>query len=113
MMKKILVLIGLLLLLSGCGTDEEPLKEPLANEEDPSAASGAGDKEAVRGREILVTLEQTADPVKRNKAAAAVKESPDFKEGYLGEPTEELAEDMAVQQIEAEAVFKAVEEVYG
>ncbi|WP_223639072.1 DUF3221 domain-containing protein [Planococcus sp. 4-30] len=112
MMKKILVLIGLLLLLSGCGTDEEPLKEPLANEEDPSAASGAGDKEAVRGREILVTLEQTADPVKRNEAAAAVKESSDFKEGYLGEPTEELAEDMAVQQIEAEAVFKAVEDIY-
>lgn len=112
MMKKILVLTGLLFLLSACGTDEEPLEEPMANEHDKSAASGAVDTETVSGREILVTLEQTAEPVKRNEAAAAVKESPDYKEGYLGEPTEELAEDMAVQQIEAEVVFKAVEDVY-
>jgi hypothetical protein len=109
-MKKILIVPGMLLLLAACGTEEPPAaNEPV---EEP-AASGGKDGKTGKGREILVVLEQTADPVKRNEAAAAVKESRDFKEGVMGEPTEELAEDMAVQGIEARAVYNAVEAVYG
>lgn len=118
-MKKIFALPGMLILLAGCGADEElvntnePIEEPAPSDLDQSAASGDKDIKTVSGREMLITLEQTSEPVKRNEAAAAVKETRDFKEGYLGEPTEELAEDIAVQQIEKEAVFTAVEKVYG
>lgn len=109
-MKKILIVPGMLLLLAACGTEEPPAaNEPI---EEP-AASSEKDRKTANGREILITLEQTTDPIKRNEAAAAVKESRDFKEGVMGEPTEELAEDMAVQQIEARAVYEAVETVYG
>lgn len=112
-MKKTLILPAMLILLAACGTEEEPgAKEPMSDQ-DESVTSGSEDVKMVSGREILVTLEQTAEPVKRNEEAAAVKESQNFKEGYSGEPTEELAEDMAIQQIEARAVEKAVETVYG
>lgn len=118
MMKKMIILPCILLLLAACGTEEEPQAaknpaDPAANEQQASSGSGEEDVKRVSGREILVSLEQTAEPLKRNERAAAVKESPDFKDGLFGEPTEELAEDMAVNQIEAEAVFKAVEQVYG
>lgn len=110
MMKKILIVPGMLFLLAACGTEDLPA----SNEQvEGPAASSEKDEKAANGREILITLEQTADPVKRNEAAAAVKESRDFKEGVMGEPTEELAEDMAVQGIEAPAVYSAIETVYG
>lgn len=118
MMKKMMILPCILLLLAACGTEEEPqaAKKPSdssASEQKASSGSGEENVKRVSGREILVSLEQTAEPVKRNERAAAVTESPDYKDGLFGEPTAELAEDMAVHQIEAEAVFKAVKQVYG
>lgn len=102
-MKRIVIVCGLLLFLAACGTSEAPSTSGDVNEE----------VKKVSDREIIVSLAQTADPVKRDETAAAIKESQDFKEGYMGEPTEELAADMAVQQIEAEAMYKAVDQVYG
>lgn len=116
-MKRMFMLSGILLLMSACGIEEplagEESKNPSASEQKPSSEDKEEDVMLVSGRGLHIKLEQTAEPVKRNEEAAAVKESTEFKDGLFGEPTEELAEDMAVQQIEGQAVSKAIDLVYG
>ncbi|WP_088009446.1 DUF3221 domain-containing protein [Indiicoccus explosivorum] len=118
-MKKIFIVPGLLLLLAACGTDEEPMAvddEPAAepaDSSDESVPSTDEGPEMVSGREIIASLEQTAEPVARNEAAEAFRESKDYKSGVFGEQTEELAQDLAVQTIELQAVNEALEEAYG
>ncbi|MTD31334.1 DUF3221 domain-containing protein [Planomicrobium sp. YIM 101495] len=107
-MKRVMMTIGLASMLAACGTAEQP--------SDPPASGGeeSVEKNIVSGREIIASLEQTAtDTTKRDEQATAVKEDETFKDGYMGEPTEELAEDIAVQNIEGFAATTALEEVYG
>ena len=114
-MKNYAAIIGLAVILSACGTAEEPS----GNEEPTQQNQTSGDAEepdttTVSGREIIASLEQTTDDTSiRDEKAAAVKEDETFTGGYMGEPTDELAEDLAVQQIEGLAAIEALEQVYG
>lgn len=65
-------------------------------------------------REIIAELEQTVTetPIRDAEAKKQI-ESDDFKNGFYGEPSAELEEDMAVQTIEALAASDAIETVYG
>ena len=123
-MRKSWIALGLVLLLSACGTEGKPLiaedpengqTEQSSEENETADRVGQSEEQAESAleREIIAKLKQTAEPVARNEAAKAVVESTEFKEGYLGEPTEELAKDMAVQAIEMNAVSNALEEMYG
>ncbi|MCM3744337.1 DUF3221 domain-containing protein [Sporosarcina luteola] len=105
-----LIMVSAALLLGGCGTAGT----------DASAINGTvvenGKKslKKVSGREIIAELKQSVkESPERNKAAAAQTESYEYKEGLFGEPTPELAEDMAVQAIEGPTAIEAVEKIYG
>lgn len=115
-MKKLVLPISFAFVLAACGTDgeltsEEPMEEPQATSADEPVSSE--EPAAEDDREIIATLEQTAEPIARNEAAEAVRDMEGFTSGAFGEPTDELAEELAVQQIEAEAAHQAVTDVYG
>jgi len=98
--------------VGGCGT-AAPGKDGI---DGGTAAEQDGWKtiETVDGREIIAALKQSvADSTKRNEAVKEILARTDYVEGYLGEPSEELAADSAVQEIEGPAAIEAVEAVYG
>lgn len=105
-MKKILsTLFITALLLGGCGTGESPRH---------GAVEVSKTLKKVSGREIIAELKQTVkESPERDKAAVAQTESHEYKEGLFGEPTPELAEDMAVQAIEGPIAIEAMMKVYG
>lgn len=111
-MKKSLLLIGLLLMLGACGAATDGVN---SDEKKENAVEEPKDEKViVSGREIIASLEQTTtDTPIRDEKLANIKKSEDFTGGYMGEPTDELAEDMAVQQIEGFAADQALEQVYG
>ena len=111
-MKKLALFIGIMLMMSACGT---ATGQPGENQgEQDGAKEAENDAKIVSGREIIASLEQsTEDTSKRDEQAEKVKESDTYKDGYMGEPTEELAEDLAVQQIEGQVAAQAIEQVYG
>lgn len=107
--KIIIPLLGIALLLSACGTAET----------DASLKNGAVEVGAwptlkkVSGREIIAELKQTvSESPEREKVAAEQTERQEFLDGSFGEPTPELAEDMAVQAIEGPIAIESVEKVY-
>ncbi|RNF38689.1 DUF3221 domain-containing protein [Planococcus salinus] len=109
-MKKKLMAIGMIFLLTACGTSVNKIND----DEIDQTADAEEEAKVVSGREIIASLEQTTDDtVIRDEKAEAIKETTEFKEGYMGEPTDELAEDLAVQQIEGLAATEAIEQVYG
>lgn len=111
-MKKTILLIGLLLVLGACGAATGGTN--VEGEKEDAAAEPKDEKVIVNGREIIASLEQTATDAKiRDEKLANIKKSDDFTGGYMGEPTDELAEDMAVQQIEGFAADQALTQVYG
>lgn len=111
-MKKAMLLIGLLLILGACGAATGGTNSGDKKEDTAEEAKDGG--VIVSGREIIASLEQTAtDTSIRDGKLAGIKKSDDFTGGYMGEPTDELAEDMAVQQIEGFAADQALTQVYG
>lgn len=99
-----IVLMALLVLAAGCGTAAE----------DPKQSNDGQNANMVSGREIIAELEQTnTDSSSRKERIERIKASKEFTEGYMGEPTEELAQDMGVQQLEGPAALQAIEQVYG
>lgn len=103
-------LLGIALLLSACGTAETN-----ASPKNGAVEVGAWPTlKKVSGREIIAELKQTvSESSERDKVATAQTESYEYKEGLFGEPTPELAEDMAVQAIEGPIAIEATEKVYG
>jgi hypothetical protein len=98
------LIVSVSFLFVACGTVEND-KEHLPLQ---------GNTKADSDREIIAELEQTlTETPKRDAAAKKQLESDDFKNGFYGEPSAELAEDMAVQTIEALVVSDAIEKVYG
>lgn len=111
MMKKLFLAAGIGLLLTACGTSEADT-DSSGNEKDSIVEEEKA--KIVSGREIIASLKQTTDDTSiRDEEVEMIREMPEFKEGYMGEPTEELAEDLAVQQIEGRAATEALEQVYG
>ncbi len=100
----LVLIVSASILFAACGTAEND-KEHLPLQ---------GNTKVVNDREIIAELEQTVTetPI-RDAAAKKQLESDDFKNGFYGEPSAELEEDMAVQTIEAFAALDAVEKVYG
>lgn len=101
------------LLIGGCGTAEDDLVQT-ANELVEPEKSEENGLETASGREIIAELEQTVkETPKRDARAKEQIESDDYQKGMFGEPSPELAEDTAVQAIEAMVTIDAVEKVYG
>lgn len=98
------------LLAGGCGTAE-------TNQTPAGIPPGQNDEKVTKtidGREIIAELKQTVEESpKRDSAAQEQLLSTEYKEGYLGDPSKELEEDLAVQAIEGPAAIEAVHEVYG
>lgn len=102
-------MVGFALLLASCGTTET----------DDALSNGTVEEnewktlKKVSGREIIAELEQTVqDTPIRDKAALAQKEHEENMDGYSGELSKELAEDLAVSAIEGPAVDEAIRTVY-
>ncbi|WP_251637312.1 DUF3221 domain-containing protein [Sporosarcina sp. NCCP-2716] len=114
-MKKLVgaALVILAFAVGGCGT-AAPGKDGAADGGTAAEQEGWKTIETVGGREIIAALKQSvADSPKRNEAVKDILARTDYVEGYLGEPSEELAADSAVQAIEGPAAIEAVEAVYG
>ncbi|AYC30139.1 DUF3221 domain-containing protein [Paenisporosarcina cavernae] len=108
-MKKYITPIGIavLFIVTGCGT---AVKEPVTNGE----GSGSEVQKKEIEREIIVELKQPKiETPERDKVKAEIKERPEFKDGIYGKQTDELAENLTVQQIEGPIAITALEEVYG
>ncbi|WP_432363406.1 DUF3221 domain-containing protein [Sporosarcina sp. UB5] len=105
MKHSLIILLGAVMLLGGCGTSEidGTLKSGSV------VASEWEMLKLVSDREIIAELKQTAkETPARDKAVAAQADFPEF-EGQ----SKEHAEDMAVQMIEGPAAMEAMEKVYG
>ncbi|MDW0109789.1 DUF3221 domain-containing protein [Sporosarcina aquimarina] len=98
------------LLTGGCGTEK-------TNQTPAGDSTEQRDKQVIKtidGREIIAELKQTVEESpKRDSAAEEQLLSTEYKEGYLGDPSKELEEDIAVQAIEGPAAIEAIQEVYG
>jgi len=97
------VLLSSTLLLTSCGTSvsEETNGQPDIVEDEFKSIN------LVNGREIIVELEQTVKETPARDLAA--KEVIDID----GETSKELAEEMVIQTIEAEAIIEGIKEFYG
>ncbi len=105
------MLTGLALMLTACGVDDgQPEAE---NAKNPESEPTDLKKAAAGKREMIVKLEQTAEPVAREKAVQEIKKSEEFKNGMMGEPTDETARKMSIQAIEMPAVEAALAKAYG
>lgn len=95
------------LLIGGCGTGDKAQNASVQQEDWQTIKE-------MDGREIIAELKQTADESPaRDQLAQEQLESPDYINGFFGEPSPELEEDMALQAIEGIVAVDAVEEVYG
>ncbi|OKL36668.1 DUF3221 domain-containing protein [Domibacillus mangrovi] len=105
-MKKSAYLFTLMLLFSaGCGA---------SNVSVPKRDEAETIQESKQEQNIIVELKQTTDDTNlRDTAYEKALENDMLTGGYLGENTLALQEDIGVQSIEAEAVFLAVNMVYG
>lgn len=102
------MLLSCIFLITACGTvgNDLPAKSTTSTEEvkDP----------VIEERKIIAELKKTTDDLsKRDVKVTELVESEDYKSGVLGEPSQALTEDMAVQSIEFSAVIEALEKVYG
>lgn len=107
-----MLMLSIALLLAACGTAGENAK--LDSEEKAAANLALKEKSnVVNGREIIAELVQTVtETANRDKVVKEQQESGMYGEIH-GDGPEELLEDLAVQAIEAPAVFGAIEKVYG
>lgn len=106
-MKKYITPIGIALLLTvaGCGTSDK---------EQITLVQGSEVRKKETEREIIAELEQTVtETPERDKVLAEIEEQPEFKDGIYGKPTDGLAENLSVQQVEGPIAIEALEEVYG
>ncbi|WOV87832.1 DUF3221 domain-containing protein [Sporosarcina oncorhynchi] len=101
--------LGVALIVSGCGTGAGGTTGTDVGEED-----GWKTIKTISGREIIAELKQTVkESPEREKLAAEQVDSEDYKGGLFGDPSPELAEDMAVQAIEGPIALEALGKVYG
>lgn len=99
--------IGLGLVLTGCGISD-------SGQNIKNNGSEWETIETVSGRNIIAKLEQgDVETPERDKMVENIKESREFTDGSFGEPSDELAEEMAVQQVEGSIVIPLLEEFYG
>ncbi|MGN7409435.1 DUF3221 domain-containing protein [Sporosarcina sp. SAFN-010] len=102
--------ITIALLLGGCGTEGTDRATDTSSVKQDSWRA----IKTVGGRDIIAELKQSVEESpKRDLVALEQLTSTDYTEGYFGNPSKELEEDMAVQAIEGPAAIDAVEEVYG
>ena len=105
-----LTILGAALLLGGCGAGSSDAVRGSASVDDQDWQT----IKEVSGREIIAELKQTVkESSAREKKAEEQKEMPEYKDGVWGEPTPELAENLAIQAIEGPVALEAVENVYG
>ncbi|MBD7985227.1 DUF3221 domain-containing protein [Sporosarcina sp. Sa2YVA2] len=105
-----LTMLGVAFLLGGCGAGSPDALRGSAIVDD----HGWKTIKEVSGREIIAELKQTVkESSAREKKAEEQKEMPEYKDGVWGEPTPELAENLAIQAIEGPVALEAVENVYG
>lgn len=111
-MKNMILMAGITiaLLLGGCGTEGADRATDTSTVKQDSWRV----IKTVGGREIIAELKQSVEESpQRDLVAQEQLTSTDYKEGYFGNPSKELEEDMAVQAIEGPFAIDAVEEVYG
>ncbi|MFD1736327.1 DUF3221 domain-containing protein [Bacillus salitolerans] len=109
------VMVGTLIaILSGCGTEDMYVQNVNAHTAVIENNSGWETLEVISNRPIIAKLEQTdKKSSQRDKEIEKIKESNEFKEGLFGEPTQELAESLSIQQVEGSIVIPELIEVYG
>lgn len=102
--------ITIALLLGGCGTEETDRATDTSSVKQDSWRA----IKTVGGRDIIAELKQSVEVApQRDLIAQEQLTSTDYTEGYFGNPSKELEEDMAVQAIEGPVAIDVVEEVYG
>lgn len=109
------------LILTGCGTSDEPGELVKGNKtmgniqvNTSTKSSGWETIEVVSGRNIIAQLKQTAkETPSRDAIVEQIKKNREYQEGMFGEPTDELADALAIQQVEAQIAIPLLHEIYG
>lgn len=110
----------LFLSLSACGSGSQVGKVNQSQDKAqthtsiPENDSGWKTIETISDRNIIAKLEQTIpETPKWNQTVQEVKEREDYKKGQFGKPSDELAEELAIQNIAANIVIPLLEKTYG
>lgn len=115
--KTLAVLLGSGLILSACGTGEEQNQSAVNPSEQmqsvPKNNSGWKTIETISGRNIITKLKPEKETLEHDKVIGKIKESREFKEGLFGPPSDELAEELAVQQTEGVIALPLLYKIYG
>jgi hypothetical protein len=107
------------LILSACGTSDKSEDNPNTTNRSANASININDSgwetiETISDRNIIAKLKQTVkDTPKRDQMVAEFKERADFKDGLFGEPADQLAEDLVIQQVEGDIAIPLAEKIYG
>jgi hypothetical protein len=111
------VLLGAGLILSACGTGKvqnpSTANPPKQTQSVPKNNSGWETIEIISGRNIIAKLEPAKETLVRDKVIEQIKERREFKDGLYGTPTDDLAEELAVQQSEGEIALPLLYKIYG
>ncbi|MDX8343150.1 DUF3221 domain-containing protein [Rossellomorea sp. YZS02] len=114
---KYTIMITMFLSLTACGTDttvDRSNGEDQTQSAMPENDSGWKTIETVSKRSIIAKLEQSVQETpKWNQTVQGIKEGKDFQKGQFGKPTDELAEELAIQTVVGKAVMPLLEEIYG
>ncbi|WP_061810416.1 DUF3221 domain-containing protein [Rossellomorea vietnamensis] len=119
---KYTVMISVFLSLTACGSGSQVGTIQQSQGEDqaqsqsavPENNSGWKTIEIISDRNIIAKLEQTAQETpKWNQTVQKVKEGQDYKKGQFGKPTDELANELALQSVVGNTVMPLLEEIYG
>ncbi len=114
-LKRFIAGLSLALIVAGCGT-EENIEDRNQGTTTNVAVNDSGWEtlEVVSNRPIIAELEQTvSETPERDHILDEIKNGDDFKQGLFGEPSDELAEEMTVQQVEGPAVVSLIDKIYG
>ncbi|REB11586.1 hypothetical protein DVB69_00115 [Sporosarcina sp. BI001-red] len=111
-MKKMvfIAILSVLLLIGGCGTEgtDGRADDSSAEQDNWGAIKNVSD------RDIIAELKQTVEESPQRELASQEQlTSMEYTEGFFGDPSKELEEDMTVQAIEGPAAIEAVQKVYG
>ena len=99
---------------SQVGTNNQSQSEDQTQSAMPENNSGWKTIEILSERSIIAKLEQSVEETpKWNQIVQEVKEGKDFQKGKLGKPSDELAEELAVQTVVGNTVIPLLEGIYG
>ncbi|WP_370222842.1 DUF3221 domain-containing protein [Cytobacillus sp.] len=115
--KTLAVLLGSGFILSACVTGEVQ-HQSAANPSEQTQSVTKNDSgwktiETISGRNIIAKLDPAKETPDRDKVIKQIKESWEFKEGLYGPPSDDIAEELAVQQTEGEIALPLLYKTYG